>query len=58
MDLQQRAQSIFSFDITVTGKYRNDTLIAPNFGNQVTPAPGSNVILNNLYLDNISQVNR
>ena len=58
IDLQQRAQGIFSFDVTVTGKFRNDTLVAPNFGNQVTPAPGSNVILNNLYLDNVAPVNR
>lgn len=42
-DLQQRGQSIFSFDVTVRGQYRNSTLVGPNFGGQVTPDAGSNV---------------
>jgi hypothetical protein len=31
-DIQQRGQGTFSFDVSVTGKFRNDSLIAPNFG--------------------------
>ena len=49
IDLQQRAISVFSFDIEVTGAYRNQTLIAPNFGAQVTPPANSTVnIINNV----------
>ena len=49
IDLQQRAISVFSFDIEVTGAYRNQTLIAPNFGSQVTPPANSTVnIINNV----------
>jgi hypothetical protein len=55
IDLQQRAQSIFSFDVSVTGKFRNDTLTAPNFGSQITPQAGSQVNLNN---NNISLIVR
>jgi len=46
LDLQQRGQSIFSFDISVTGKYRNSTLIAPNFGGLFTPpaAPAGSTV--------------
>ena len=55
IDLQQRAQSIFSFDVSVTGKFRNDTLTAPNFGSQITPQAGSQVNLNN---NNISVIVR
>lgn len=51
IDLQQRVQSIFSFDVSVTGKFRNDTLTAPNFGSQVIPAPGSNLNLNNININ-------
>lgn len=47
VDLQQKGQSIFSFDISVSGKFRNDTLVGPNFGSQVTPPAGSqNNIIN------------
>ena len=31
IDIQVRNQSPFSFDVVVTGKYKNDTLSAPNF---------------------------
>jgi len=31
IDIQVRNQSPFSFDVHVTGKYKNDTLSAPNF---------------------------
>jgi hypothetical protein len=31
-DIQQRGQGTFSFDVSVTGKFRNDSLVAPNFG--------------------------
>lgn len=31
IDLQVRNQSPFSFDVEVTGKYKNDTLSSPNF---------------------------
>jgi len=31
IDIQVRNQSPFSFDVQVTGKYKNDTLSAPNF---------------------------
>ena len=31
VDLQVRNQSPFSFDVQVTGKYKNDTLSSPNF---------------------------
>lgn len=49
IDLQQRAISVFSFDVEVTGAYRNQTLIAPNFGAQVTPPANSTVnIINNV----------
>ena len=42
-DLQQRGQSIFSFDVAVRGQYRNSTLVGPNFGPQITPPAGSNI---------------
>lgn len=32
IDIQVRNQSPFSFDVKVTGKYKNDTLSSPNFG--------------------------
>jgi hypothetical protein len=51
LDLQQRNQSVFSFDLTVTGQYRNETLIAPNFGNLVTPNQGTSVNVNNVIID-------
>jgi hypothetical protein len=31
VDIQVRNQSPFSFDIHLTGKYKNDTLSSPNF---------------------------
>ncbi len=52
IDLQQRAQSIFSFDIQVSGSFRNQNLIAPNFGSQVTPPVNTPVNVFNLSLDN------
>jgi hypothetical protein len=33
IDIQVRNQSPFSFDVEVTGKYKNDTLSSPNFAN-------------------------
>jgi len=41
IDLQQRNQSTFSFDVIVKAQFRNSDLVAPNFGSQVTPPPGS-----------------
>jgi hypothetical protein len=31
IDIQVKNQSPFSFDVEVTGKYKNDTLSSPNF---------------------------
>lgn len=36
IDIQVRNQSPFSFDVQVTGKYKNDTLSSPNFGSTAT----------------------
>jgi hypothetical protein len=33
IDIQVRNESPFSFDVEVTGKYKNDTLSSPNFAN-------------------------
>ena len=35
IDIQVRNQSPFSFDVQVTGKYKNDTLSSPNFSSTV-----------------------
>jgi hypothetical protein len=32
IDIQVQNESTFSFDVSVTGKYKNDILVAPNFG--------------------------
>ena len=48
IDLKQKNRTIFSFDVAVTGKFRNSTLVAPNFGGQVTPPAGSSVNIINL----------
>jgi hypothetical protein len=31
VDIQVRNEDIFSFDVQMTGSYKNDTLVAPNF---------------------------
>lgn len=31
IDIQIRGEEIFSFDVEITGKYKNDTLVSPNF---------------------------
>lgn len=36
IDIQVRNQSPFSFDVKVTGKYKNDTLSSPNFASTAT----------------------
>jgi hypothetical protein len=36
IDIQVRNQSPFSFDVRVTGKYKNDTLSSPNFSSSST----------------------
>jgi hypothetical protein len=31
VDVQVQNEDIFSFDVQISGSYKNDTLVAPNF---------------------------
>jgi hypothetical protein len=38
IDIQVRNSDVFSFDVQVSGSYKNDTLVAPNFDSGVKAA--------------------
>lgn len=56
IDIQPRRANLFSFDIQVSGSYRNENLIAPNFGAQVTPPPNLQTNIINVINDTGSAV--